>query len=137
MVHMVDSRVSILRLDMMRLPLGILTGVGFIGAGAILRRGEFVRGVTTAATIWLATVVGLCSGGGQMGLGAVATGIALATLWIMKFVEGAVVTVRRGTIAVSFACDHTVSRIVGPDRATDTHPTLRMSARKHAASLQS
>jgi MgtC family len=43
----------------MRLPLGILTGVGFIGGGAILRRGDIVSGVTPAATMWLATVVGL------------------------------------------------------------------------------
>ena len=50
----------------MRLPLGILSGVGFIGAGAILRRGDTVRGVTTAATIWLVTVVGRCFGGGQL-----------------------------------------------------------------------
>jgi putative Mg2+ transporter-C (MgtC) family protein len=52
MVHMPDTQVSIVRLDMMRLPLGILTGIGFIG-GAILHRGDLVLGVTTAATIWL------------------------------------------------------------------------------------
>jgi putative Mg2+ transporter-C (MgtC) family protein len=102
-VHMPDTHNSIVRLDMMRLPLGILTGVGFIGAGAILRRGETVRGVTTAATMWLATVVGLCFGGGQIGLGGVATAIALATLWIMKYAENAIVIGRRGTIAVSFS----------------------------------
>jgi putative Mg2+ transporter-C (MgtC) family protein len=56
-------------LDLMRLPLGILTGVGFIGGGAILKRGDIVRGVTTAATLWIATVIGLCFGGGQLGLG--------------------------------------------------------------------
>ena len=44
--------------DLMRLPLGILTGVGFIGGGAILRRGDMVVGVTTAATLWLVTVIG-------------------------------------------------------------------------------
>jgi putative Mg2+ transporter-C (MgtC) family protein len=38
--------------DLMRLPLGILTGVGFIGGGAILRRGSLIVGVTTAATLW-------------------------------------------------------------------------------------
>ena len=43
--------------DLMRLPLGILTGVGFIGGGAILRRGSLVVGVTTAATLWLGTVI--------------------------------------------------------------------------------
>ena len=39
-------------LDLMRMPLGILTGIGFIGAGAIVRRGSVVVGVTTAATLW-------------------------------------------------------------------------------------
>ena len=51
--------------DLMRLPLGILTGVGFIGAGAIVRKSELVLGLTTAATLWFATVIGLCLGGGQ------------------------------------------------------------------------
>ena len=37
-------------MDLMRLPLGILTGVGFIGGGAILKKGDLVSGVTTAAT---------------------------------------------------------------------------------------
>ena len=53
-------------MDLMRLPLGILTGVGFIGAGVIVRKNELVLGVTTAATLWFATVVGLCIGGGQL-----------------------------------------------------------------------
>jgi putative Mg2+ transporter-C (MgtC) family protein len=102
-VHMPDTRVSIVRLDMMRLPLGILSGIGFIGAGAILRRGDLVLGVTTAATIWLMTVIGLCFGGGQLGLGVAATAIALATLWLLQYVEAGIVTGRRGTIAVTFS----------------------------------
>jgi putative Mg2+ transporter-C (MgtC) family protein len=55
--------------DLMRLPLGILTGVVFIGGGAILRRGDITVGVTTAATLWVVTVIGLCIGGGQIFLG--------------------------------------------------------------------
>src|ERR1700749_4874809 len=46
--------------DLMRLPLGILTGVGFIGGGAIIKRDDIVVGVTTAATLWAVTVIGLC-----------------------------------------------------------------------------
>ena len=42
-------------MDLMRLPLGILTGVGFIGGGAILKKRDLVNGVTTAATLWLVT----------------------------------------------------------------------------------
>ena len=63
-------------LDLMRLPLGILTGVGFIGAGAIFRQNDLLRGVTTAATLWFVTVIGLCFGGGQIGLGVAGTAIA-------------------------------------------------------------
>lgn len=50
---------SFVVLDLMRLPLGILSGVGFIGAGAILRCDNLVIGVTTAATMWFVTVLGL------------------------------------------------------------------------------
>src|SRR5262245_3039929 len=67
---------SFIQLDAMRLPLGILTGMGFIGAGAILRKGDMILGVTTAATLWLTTVIGLCFGGGQYGLGLSALAIA-------------------------------------------------------------
>jgi putative Mg2+ transporter-C (MgtC) family protein len=75
--------------DLMRLPLGILTGVGFIGGGAILRRGNIVTGVTTAATLWLATVVGLCFGGGQNELGIAATVLGLVALWPLAWIEHA------------------------------------------------
>ncbi len=73
--------------DLMRLPLGILTGVGFIGGGAILRRGNVVTGVTTAATLWLVTVIGLCIGGGQIALGLAGTVIGLFALWVLEWFE--------------------------------------------------
>ena len=74
-------------MDLMRLPLGILTGVGFIGAGAIVRKDEMVLGITTAATLWFATVVGLCLGGGQVVLGCVATILGFLILWALRFGE--------------------------------------------------
>jgi putative Mg2+ transporter-C (MgtC) family protein len=74
-------------LDLMRLPLGILTGMGFIGAGAILRRGELIRGVTTAAMLWLVTVIGLCFGGGQIVLGLAASVLGVLALWGLKKLE--------------------------------------------------
>ena len=57
---------SFVVLDLMRLPLGILSGIGFIGAGAILRKDGLVHGLTTAATLWFVTVLGLLCGGGQL-----------------------------------------------------------------------
>jgi len=74
-------------MDMMRLPLGILTGVGFIGAGCILKKGDLVRGVTTAATLWYVTVVGLCLGGGQLGLGISGSLIGWFILTVLKKAE--------------------------------------------------
>jgi putative Mg2+ transporter-C (MgtC) family protein len=75
--------------DLMRFPLGILTGVGFIGGGAILRRGNLVTGVTTAATLWLGTVIGLCLGGGQIALGVAATVLGVFALWVLRWIEAA------------------------------------------------
>jgi putative Mg2+ transporter-C (MgtC) family protein len=74
-------------MDLMRLPLGILTGVGFIGAGAIVRKNELVVGLTTAATMWYATVIGLCMGGGQLILGSVSAAIGFTTLWWLRALE--------------------------------------------------
>jgi putative Mg2+ transporter-C (MgtC) family protein len=74
-------------MDLMRLPLGILTGVGFIGAGAIIRKDELIVGLTTAATIWFSTVVGLCLGGGQLILGSVSAVIGFAVLWGFRWFE--------------------------------------------------
>jgi putative Mg2+ transporter-C (MgtC) family protein len=84
--------------DLMRLPLGILTGVGFIGGGVILRRDDIIVGVTTAATLWCVTVIGLCLGGGQIGLGIVATVIALAALWVLQWIEARLRKERRANL---------------------------------------
>jgi putative Mg2+ transporter-C (MgtC) family protein len=73
--------------DLMRLPLGTLSGIGFIGGGAIVRRDNFVVGVTTAATMWFLTVIGLCIGGGQIALGLVGTTLGLLVLVGLKLVE--------------------------------------------------
>lgn len=74
-------------LDPMRLPQGILSGIGFIGAGAILRKGGLVHGLTTAATLWLITVLGLLFGGGQLALGIAGTVITLLILRGLKALE--------------------------------------------------
>lgn len=91
---------SYIVMDLMRLPLGILTGVGFIGAGSILRRDNVVMGVTTAATLWFVTVMGLCFGGGQLCLGLAALAIALVVLWLLKPIEKSWKQDRHATLMV-------------------------------------
>lgn len=78
---------SFVVMDIMRLPLGILSGIGFIGAGAIIKRGELAVGVTTAATIWFVTVMGLCFGGGQIALGLAGFALGFIVLVVLKRLE--------------------------------------------------
>ncbi len=87
-------------LDLMRLPLGILSGMGFIGAGAILRKGEMVLGLTTAATLWMVTMLGLCFGAGKILLGTAGLVLTLFTLWMLKIVENHMSQDHRGSLCV-------------------------------------
>jgi len=99
--------------DLMRFPLGILTGVGFIGGGAILRRENIVIGVTTAATLWLVTVIGLCIGGGQIALGLAATAIGIFALWGLQWVEARLKHQTRARLTVQLGAETDVAEIVG------------------------
>jgi putative Mg2+ transporter-C (MgtC) family protein len=96
---------SFIMADVLRLPLGVLSGMGFIGGGAILRRGSLVLGVTTAATLWFVTIMGLCFGGGQILLGMTMLVVGLAVLWGLLLVEEGIEQDRRGSLIVSLGGD--------------------------------
>ena len=67
--------------DPARVAAGIVTGIGFLGAGAIIRRGEGgVKGLTTAATIWVTAGIGLATGAGMYVIAPVATFLVLMVL---------------------------------------------------------
>jgi putative Mg2+ transporter-C (MgtC) family protein len=91
---------------LMRLPQGLLAGMGFIGAGAIVRRGKLVEGVTTAATLWFVTVMGMCFGVGRIDLGLAALGLAAFVLWCLEWAERRTGMIpRRARLVVSFDTD--------------------------------
>lgn len=77
--------------DPVRMAQGVLTGIGFIGAGTIIRQGDSVIGITTAGTIWMAAALGLVAGGGFYVLavsGAVLAIIAVNGLeWLERRME--------------------------------------------------
>jgi putative Mg2+ transporter-C (MgtC) family protein len=100
---------SFVVMDIMRLPLGILDGIGFIGAGAIIKRGEMTVGVTTAATLWFVTVMGLCFGGGQIGLGLVSFALGFAILTGLKELEREMPRQQSGLLKVNVSAE-------GPDQ---------------------
>ena len=63
-----------------RIAAGVVTGIGFLGAGAIIRRGGEVEGLTTAATMWVVAAIGLASGAGLYVVASVTTAITLVVL---------------------------------------------------------
>jgi putative Mg2+ transporter-C (MgtC) family protein len=75
------------RPDPARLGAGILTGIGFLGAGTIIRHENAIRGVTTAATLWFVTVLGLAFGSGQFAVGFMGMAVAMAALFILPSLE--------------------------------------------------
>ena len=93
------------RPDPARLGAGILTGIGFLGAGTILRHENMIRGVTTAATLWFVTVLGLAFGSGQFALGVLGAVIALVTLHVMPRFEKHIRSDWYATLSVSTTLD--------------------------------
>ena len=73
--------------DPTRIAAQVVTGVGFLGAGSILRQGELVRGLTTAASIWVAASLGMAVGFGYYRLALFVTVIVVVVLFAMKPVE--------------------------------------------------
>jgi putative Mg2+ transporter-C (MgtC) family protein len=76
-------------LDPSRIAAQVVSGIGFLGAGSILLRGEVVRGLTTAASVWTVAAIGLACGGGLFFAATVSTGIILAILVGVKPLEEA------------------------------------------------
>jgi putative Mg2+ transporter-C (MgtC) family protein len=83
--------------DPTRIAAQIVTGIGFLGAGAIIRQGLTVRGLTTAATLWLVAGIGMASGAGYWEAAFIATIAALVTLWPLRIVAHRMVTRMRPT----------------------------------------
>ena len=90
------------QIDPMRLPLGILSGVGFIGGGAILKRGRNLVGVTTAATMWFVTVIGLLYGAGEYALGVAGSVVGFAVVHGLKLWEPRMKRTRLARLSISF-----------------------------------
>lgn len=104
------------RPDRARLAAGILTGIGFLGAGAIIRQGTLVRGVTTAAVLWFITILGLAFGSGHLAVGILGTSIAMVALYALPHMET--------HIKKDFYCSVTV--VLGLNGVTDEEIRKRL-----------
>jgi putative Mg2+ transporter-C (MgtC) family protein len=70
--------------DPTRIAAQIVSGIGFLGAGAIIRQGLSVRGLTTAATLWVVAAIGMASGVGYYEAAVVTTALVLISLWPLR-----------------------------------------------------
>ncbi|MGM9994462.1 MAG: MgtC/SapB family protein [Candidatus Avigastranaerophilus sp.] len=73
--------------DPSRVAAQIITGIGFIGAGTVLRQGLTVTGLTTASTLWIVAAIGMACGCGELGIAAISTILAVGILVIIRFFE--------------------------------------------------
>ncbi|MBS0334280.1 MAG: MgtC/SapB family protein [Proteobacteria bacterium] len=72
-----------------RLAQGVMTGIGFVGAGVIFKEGVSVQGLTTAASMWSTAAIGLLMGVGDYLIGAIATAVVLVVLIALRWLEAA------------------------------------------------
>ncbi len=81
-----------LRIDPTRMAQGIMTGIGFLGAGVIMKDGLTVRGLTTAASIWITAAIGILIGVGFYFPAVVATALTLGALSLFRWLEAVIPT---------------------------------------------
>ncbi|MCW4151885.1 MgtC/SapB family protein [Halomonas sp. 18H] len=77
------------RIDPTRIVEGVIGGIGFLGAGSIIRSGTNVQGITTGASIWLAGAIGIAAGVGDLALAAMVTLLALIIMTLLGAIERA------------------------------------------------
>jgi putative Mg2+ transporter-C (MgtC) family protein len=82
-IELTDARTG----DTSRVAAQIVTGIGFLGAGAIMRTDAGIQGLTTAATIWVNAAVGVAAGGGEFHLAVITTVITLGVLLVLQPIE--------------------------------------------------
>ncbi|HWD66884.1 MAG TPA: MgtC/SapB family protein [Caulobacteraceae bacterium] len=78
------SGASVVRADPTRIAAQIVTGIGFLGAGAIIREGLSVRGLTTAASLWVVAAIGMAAGAGYYWPAVAGAGLTLFALWPLR-----------------------------------------------------
>jgi putative Mg2+ transporter-C (MgtC) family protein len=90
------------RVDPTRMAQGIMTGIGFLGAGVIMKEGLTVRGLTTAASIWITAAIGVLIGIGFYFPAVVATLVTLGTLSLFRWIEAIMPTLYYARLNVRF-----------------------------------
>ncbi|HLQ27028.1 MAG TPA: MgtC/SapB family protein [Acidiferrobacterales bacterium] len=90
-------------IDPTRMAQGIMTGIGFLGAGVIIKEGLSIRGLTTAASIWITASIGILIGVGFYFTAVAATAITLGVLVLFRWIEAITPALHYGRLHVRFS----------------------------------
>lgn len=97
-----DMPIDTIRVDPTRMAQGIMTGIGFLGAGVIMREKLTIRGLTTAASVWITAAIGILIGMGFFAAAGAATVITLLVLNSLGWVERKLKSIRYATLMVRY-----------------------------------
>ena len=92
--------IDAVRIDPTRMAQGIMTGIGFLGAGVIMQEKLTIRGLTTAASIWITAAIGILLGIGFYFAAGVATLLTFGTLSTFRYIEAALPSIHYGRLQV-------------------------------------
>lgn len=110
-----------MKTDVSRFGAQVINGIGFLGAGAILREGFTVRGLTTAASVWVVACLGLSVGMGYYVLTAVGTVIAFVTLTVFDGIQEKIRTKSRPEMDMQIECEHMGDLMVELSHLAERH----------------
>jgi putative Mg2+ transporter-C (MgtC) family protein len=111
-------------LDPTRLAQGIMTGIGFLGAGTIIKEGFSIRGLTTAASIWITAAIGILVGIGFFFPVVIVTALTLGTLSVFRWIENRMPMQFYAYLILRFAVDQTMAE-----------PQLRKLLKEHGFTI--
>jgi putative Mg2+ transporter-C (MgtC) family protein len=123
-------------IDGSRIAASVVSGIGFIAGGAILRTGVSIQGLTTAAGLWLVAAIGLCAGGGMYVESVAATVIGVATLTILRRFEDKDDRIRRRLLLTLTDAALPTGALVTRLAELNLLPTVEGWNKEHAASLR-
>jgi len=122
-----------IRVDPARMAQGIMTGIGFLGAGVIMKEGLSVRGLTTAASIWITAAIGIVIGAGFYAAAVAATLLTLATLSLFRWLERIFPSLVFARLVVRFARDAALTEdalrdLARKENVSTIHTAYRLAA---------
>ncbi len=100
-----QAMIETVRIDPTRMAQGIMTGIGFLGAGVIMKEGLSVRGLTTAASIWITAAIGIMAGVGFYSAVIIVSVLTVGTLSIFLRIESKLPTPIYARCSLRFNCD--------------------------------